>query len=42
MNTSSHLRTRMRMHSSYDIARTRKREKEIRVPRFQPPTEVRL
>lgn len=27
--------TLMRMQSSYDIARTREREKEIRVPRFQ-------
>src|SRR5216684_673126 len=28
--------TLMRMQSSYDIARTRKREKEIRIRRFQP------
>ncbi len=28
--------TLMRMQSSYDIARTRKREKEIRVRRFEP------
>ncbi|MEX2262525.1 MAG: HigA family addiction module antitoxin [Bryobacteraceae bacterium] len=28
--------TLMRMQSSYDIARTRKREKSIRVRRFQP------
>lgn len=28
--------TLMRMQSSYDIAQTRKREKEIRVRRFQP------
>jgi addiction module HigA family antidote len=29
--------TLMRMQSSYDIARTRKREKEIRVRRFRQP-----
>jgi addiction module HigA family antidote len=34
--------TLMRMQSSYDIAQTRKREKEIRVRRFHPPAEVRL
>src|SRR5216684_2806728 len=28
--------TLMRMQSAYDIARTRKREKEIRIRRFQP------
>jgi antitoxin HigA-1 len=33
--------TLMRMQSAYDIARTRKREKEIRVRRFHP-VEVRL
>ena len=32
--------TLMRMQASYDIARTRKREKEIRVPRFHPLAEV--
>ena len=35
------LDTRMRMQASYDIARTRKRGREIRVPRFQAPAEVR-
>ena len=34
--------TLMRMQSSYDIAQTRKREREIRVRRFQPPAEARL
>ncbi len=29
--------TLMRMQSAYDIAQTRKREKEIRVPRFHRP-----
>jgi len=33
--------TLMRMQASYDIARTRKREGEIRVRRFHPATEVR-
>lgn|ERR1017187_8053630 len=33
--------TLMRMQSSYDIARTRKREREIRVRRFRPPNELR-
>ena len=33
--------TLMRMQSSYNIAQTRKREKEIRVRRFQPPAEIR-
>jgi addiction module HigA family antidote len=33
--------TLMRMQGSYDIAQTRKREKEIRVPRFHPTAEVR-
>lgn len=32
--------TLMRMQASYDIAQTRKREKEIRVPRFRPAVEV--
>ena len=32
--------TLMRMQASYDIAQTRKREKEIRVPRFHPPAEI--
>src|SRR5256885_10838154 len=32
--------TLMRMQSSYDIARTRKREKEIRVRRIHPPAHV--
>ncbi len=34
--------TLMRMQSAYDIAQTRKREKQIRVRRFQPRAEVRL
>src|SRR6476620_5553851 len=32
--------TLMRMQSSYDIAQTRKREKDIRVPRIQPSADV--
>lgn len=32
--------TLMRMQSSYDIAQTRKREKKIRVRRFQPSAHV--
>jgi len=32
--------TLMRMQSAYDIAQTRKREKEIRVPRIQPSADV--
>ncbi len=32
--------TLMRMQSAYDIAQTRKREKEIRVRRFQPATDA--
>jgi addiction module HigA family antidote len=32
--------TLMRMQASYDIAQTRKREKEIRVRRFHPPAEI--
>jgi addiction module HigA family antidote len=34
--------TLMRMQAAYDIAQTRKREREIRVPRFRPPAEARL
>src|ERR1700682_1313724 len=33
--------TLMRMQASYDIAETRKREREIRVRRFHPLPEVR-
>ncbi len=32
--------TLMRMQSAYDIAKTRGREKEIRVRRFHSPTEM--
>ena len=32
--------TLMRMQASYDIARTRKREKQIRVPRVYPLAEA--
>ena len=32
--------TLMRMQASYDIAQTRKREKQIRVRRFHPPAHV--
>ena len=32
----------MRMQAYHDIAQTRKREREIHVQRFHPPTEVRL
>jgi plasmid maintenance system antidote protein VapI len=32
--------TLMRMQSAYDIAQTRKREKEIRVRRIHGPTSV--
>lgn len=32
--------TLMRMQSSYDIAETRKREKQIRVKRIQQPTDI--
>jgi antitoxin HigA-1 len=32
--------TLMRMQSSYNIAQTRKREKQIRVQPFQQPTDV--
>ena len=34
--------TLMRMQSAYDIAQTRKREKEIRVQRVRPAPHVRL
>ena len=33
--------TLMRMQSSYDIAQARKREGEIRLPRFHPAAEAR-
>lgn len=33
--------TLMRMQSAHDIARTRKREREISVRRFHPPIEAR-
>lgn len=33
--------TLMRMQASYDIAQTRKREREVRVQRFHPATEAR-
>ena len=36
------METLMRMQSAFDIARTRRREKEIRVRRFHPPAEARL
>jgi len=32
--------TLMRMQSAYDIAETRRREKEIRVSRFHPPSDA--
>src|SRR5580658_8985752 len=32
--------TLMRMQATYDIAQTRKREKQIRVPRFHAPAGV--
>ena len=32
--------TLMRMQSAYDIAQTRKREKEIRVRRFHPTADI--
>jgi addiction module HigA family antidote len=32
--------TLMRIQSSYNIAQTRKREKQIRVQRFQQPADV--
>ena len=34
------METLVRMQSAFDIAMTRSREKEIRVPRFQPRAEV--
>jgi addiction module HigA family antidote len=34
------METLMRMQSAYDIAKTRGREKEIRVRRFQPRAEL--
>jgi antitoxin HigA-1 len=34
--------TLMRMQSAYDIAKTRNREKEIRVRRFHPRADARL
>ena len=34
--------TLMRMQASYDIAQTRKRERQIRVRRFHPSPEARL
>jgi addiction module HigA family antidote len=36
------METLIRMQSAFDIARTRRREKEIRVPRFHPRAEARL
>jgi addiction module HigA family antidote len=33
--------TLMRMQSAYDIAQTRKREHQIRVPRVRRPVEIR-
>jgi addiction module HigA family antidote len=36
------METLMRMQSAFDIASTRRREKEIRVRRFHPPAEARL
>jgi plasmid maintenance system antidote protein VapI len=32
--------TLMRMQSAYDISQTRKREKEIRVPRINGPADI--
>lgn len=34
------METLMRMQSSYDIARTRRREGEVMVERFRPPGEL--
>jgi antitoxin HigA-1 len=34
------METLMRMQSAFDIAKTRSREKEIRVPRFQSKAEI--
>ena len=36
------METLMRMQSAYDIAKTRRREKEIRVRRFHPRAEANL
>ncbi len=36
------METLMRMQSAYDIAKTRNREKEIRVRRFHPRAEAHL
>jgi addiction module HigA family antidote len=36
------METLMRMQSAFDIAKTRRREKEIRVPRFHPRVEAHL
>ena len=36
------METLMRMQSAYDIARTRSREKEIRVRRFHPRAEAHV
>src|SRR6202166_450864 len=36
------METLMRMQSACDIARTRSREKQIRVPRYHPRAEARL
>jgi plasmid maintenance system antidote protein VapI len=36
------METLMRMQSAFDIAKTRSREKEIRVRRFHPRDEARL
>lgn len=36
------METLMRMQSAFDIAKTRSREKEIRVRRFHPRAEARL
>lgn len=36
------METLMRMQSAYDIAKTRSREKEIRVRRFHPRAEAHL
>ena len=34
------METLMRMQSAFDMARTRRREKDVRVPRFRPSAEV--
>ena len=36
------METLMRMQSAFDVAKTRSREKQIRVPRFHPRAEARL